>query len=153
MPSVLFVCTANICRSPMAEVLLIDQIKRKGLDPALWQVESAGTWAHDGYPASRNSETVMKERGLDLSSHTSRIITPDMMAQFKLILAMESNHKEALTFEFPALADRFFMLSEMAGENISVEDPIGQDLDAYRKCADEIQNWIEKGWENILRLA
>ncbi len=153
MPSVLMVCTANICRSPMAEVLFADQVKCKGLDMDKWQIASAGTWAQEGYPASRNSETVMKERGLDLSNHSSRIVTVDMMSQFNLILVMESNHKEALVYEFPALAKRFYMLSEMSGEVKSVEDPIGQDLNAYRKCADEIQNLIDKGWENILRLA
>ncbi len=153
MPSVLFVCTGNICRSPMAEVLFADQVKCNGLDLTQWQVASAGTWAQDGYPASRNSETVMKERGLDLSNHSSHIVTPEMMAQFNLILVMESNHKEALAYEFPDLAKRFFMLSEMSGEEKSIEDPIGQDLVAYRKCADEIQNWIEQGWEKILLLA
>jgi protein-tyrosine phosphatase len=153
MPSVLLVCTANICRSPMAEVLLIDYLKRLGLDPAQWRVESAGTWGQDGFPASANSEEAMKERGLDLSHHSSRIITAEMMAQFSLILVMESNHKEALSFEFPALAKRIFMLSEMAGGKKSIEDPMGRDLGEYRKCANEIQNWIEQGWENILRLA
>ena len=43
------------------------------------------------------------------------------------------------------------MLSEMAGEKKTVEDPIGQEISAYRKCADEIQDWIERGWENILQ--
>lgn len=137
----------------MAEVLFIDHLKRKGLDAGQWQVASAGTWADDGFPASRNSAEVMKERGLDLSRHSSQIVTADLMARFNLILVMESNHKEALCFEFPPLADRFFMLSEMAGEKKLIEDPIGRELEAYRKCADEIQYWIEQGWENILRRA
>jgi protein-tyrosine-phosphatase len=153
MHSVLFVCTANVCRSPMAEVLFIDQVKRMEQDPAQWRVESAGTWAQDGNPASRNSAEVMKERGLDLSQHSSRIVTTNLMAQFNLILVMEANHKEALHYEFPALAERIFMLSEMTGKKVSVDDPIGLDMIAYRKCADEIQKWIERGWENILRLA
>ena len=153
MPSVLLVCTANVCRSPMAEALLLGYLNRSGLDPEQWRVESAGTWAQDGNPASRNSAEVMKERGLDLSQHSSKIITANLMAEFNLILVMEANHKEALKFEFPALADRIFMLSEMVGEKLSVEDPIGLDLNAYRKCADEIQNYIELGWGNIQRLA
>lgn len=137
----------------MAEVLLIDHIKRMGLDVSQWQVESAGTWAEEGYPASRNSEVAMNQRGLDLSNHRSRIVTADMLARFNLILVMESNHKEALYLEFPALAERIFMLSEMAGKVKSIDDPIGKDLSEYQKCADEIQNWIELGWDNILRLA
>ena len=153
MPSVLLVCTANVCRSPMAEVLFIGNLERLGLDQAQWRVKSAGTWAQNGNPASRNSAEVMKERGLDLSQHSSQITTVDLMAQFNLILVMEANHKEALQFEFPDLADRVFMLSEMAGEKVPVEDPIGLDLNAYRKCADEIQYWIEMGWGTILLLA
>ena len=85
MPSVLFVCTGNVCRSPMAEVLFIDHLKRSGLDPAQWQVGSAGTWTENGYPASSNSVEVMKERGLDLSQHNSRVVTADLLAQFDLI--------------------------------------------------------------------
>jgi protein-tyrosine-phosphatase len=137
----------------MAEVMFIDHLKRSGLDPAQWQVESAGTRTETGYPASLNSVEVMKERGMDLSRHLSRVVTAELLAQFNLILVMESNHKEALTLEFSSLADRIFMLSEMAGEKKTVEDPIGQEISAYRKCADEILDWIEQGWENIQRLA
>ena len=64
----------NICRSPMAEVLFINDLKRKEQDPAQWKVESAGTWTMDGYPASRNSWVVMNERGLDLS-----VLTPGLL--------------------------------------------------------------------------
>lgn len=153
MPAVLFVCTANICRSPLAEVLFRDQLAQRGLDGAQWRVESAGTWGEDGFPASRNSCKVAQQYGLDLSQHRSRIVDADLLSQFDLILVMESGHKEALTVEFPMLAERIFLLSEMAGQIQNVEDPYGGPLSEYQATAEEMLAWIDQGWERIQRLA
>jgi protein-tyrosine-phosphatase len=76
-----------------------------------------------------------------------------LLGQFNLILTMEDNHKEALVAEFPGLARRIFMLSEMSGRKLSINDPIGGELIDYQQCANEIEAWFESGWQKILQLA
>jgi protein-tyrosine phosphatase len=70
----------------------------------------------------------MKTMGLDTSGHRSRRVTGEMMADFDLILTMEAGHKEALLVEFPELAGRIYMLSEMVGDRRDIADPIGGPL-------------------------
>jgi protein-tyrosine-phosphatase len=153
MPSVLFVCTGNTCRSPMAEVIFHDHLRQQLLTGSDWRVESAGTWAQDGSPAARNAVELMSRRKLDLSQHRSRTVNAEMLAQFQLILVMEANHKEALIIEFPELKNRIYLLSEMVGRMNSVADPVAKDLLAYQTCVNEMEAYIEQGWQRILNLA
>jgi protein-tyrosine-phosphatase len=153
LPSILFVCTGNTCRSPMAEMIFRAHLQQQNLIDPPWRVESAGTWAQDGSPAARFSVELMARRGLDLSQHRSRTVSARMLEQFQLILVMEANHKEALLIEFPGLKNRIFMLSEMVGQKKSVADPVAKDITFYQKCANEMEAYIEQGWQRILDLA
>lgn len=137
----------------MAEVIFRAHLRQHEIIDPAWRVESAGTWALDGSPAARNAVELMNRRGLDLNRHRSRTVSADLLAQFQLILVMEANHKEALVIEFPDLKNRIFMLSEMVGRQISVADPVAKDISAYQTCADEIEAYIEQGWQRILTLA
>jgi protein-tyrosine-phosphatase len=150
MRSVLIICTANQCRSPMAMALLRS---KTGESPGEWKIESAGTWAVEGAPANQKTQQVLAELGLDLRDHKSRMVTGEMLAAFNLILVMEPGHKEALEIEFPAAANRVFLLSEMIGLSFTITDPVGGEIEGYRATAREIDHILTEGLEKINILA
>ena len=136
----------------MAEVLFDNYLKKIRSDWSEWQIESAGTWALDGKPASKNSQLVMARRGLDIRGHRSRTVTAEMITGSDLVLTMESGHKEALQQEFPSAAERIFLLTEMVGDTESVNDPYGGPVKEYEETARLIDEIIEKGIDRILHL-
>ena len=152
MKSVLFVCTANICRSPMAMALFRDMVKDRA-DFQEWRIESAGTWAKEGFKASPFTLAVMSDRGLSLIQHRSRIVSQEMLNSFNLILTMENGQKESLQVEFPQIRQRVYLLSEVAGRSRDTKDPIGLPMDEYQMTADEIEGILRKGLETIVNLA
>ena len=152
MPSILFVCTANICRSPMAAVLF-QRLAQEKLADQPWCIESAGTWTRGGQPASAGAQAAMRSRGLDLSRHRSREVTREMLASFDLVLTMERAHQEAIRAEFPQLAGRVFMLSEAAGSRGDIEDPYGGAQADYDETADLLERLLRSGFERIIQLA
>lgn len=149
MPSVLFVCTGNLHRSPMAEYLFKDKIS----NATDWQIRSAGTYTRDGLPTTPEVLTVLQTYGIDASGHRSLEITRELIESHNLVLCLASNHKEALRAEFPDLADRIYLLSEMAGKQIDVEDPIGGPLVEFEAAAREIDEYLTEGFDRILELA
>jgi protein-tyrosine-phosphatase len=148
MPSVLFVCTANQCRSPTAQALFEHKLEQEGLEQE-WRVASAGTLALPGIQATPHAREVVKEVGLDMEPHRSQPVDEQLLSQFDLILVMEQGHKEALQFEFSTIADRVYMLSELAGPAYSIPDPIGRSIDDYREMRDELGRLIERGFERM----
>lgn len=150
MRSVIFVCTANICRSPMAERLL-----KKLVEPDLqnWRIESAGTWASGGQPASTRAAQILEKRGVSLQDHRSKSVDQELLESFNLILVMEKGHKEALGVEFPDLAGRIYLLSEMAGKEQEIRDPMGGNTPDFEAAADEIETLLQAGLSRIRELA
>jgi len=152
MKKVLFVCTANIARSPMAEALFNQLVEEMGLDDQ-YQASSAGTWAMDGNPAPLDGQRVMQERGLDTSAHRSRVITREMLEGADLILTMEAGHKEALEIEFPEHRGKIFMLSEMVDSKADIDDPYSRGYDEFKQAAQEIEDVLRRGLPRIHQLA
>lgn len=152
MPSILFVCTANICRSPMAEVVFKHKLAERP-DAAQWQVASAGTWGLDGRGAATSALIALHEIGLDAGKHVARTVTLEMLRSSDLILTMENNHKEALQVEFPEIASRVFLMTEMAGFRSDVKDPIAGTQDDFRATLQELDRILTKGMDVILELA
>ncbi|NJN81991.1 MAG: low molecular weight protein arginine phosphatase [Caldilineaceae bacterium] len=152
MPSVLFVCTANQCRSPMAEALFRDYLaSRKQLEG--WTIGSAGTWGVEDVPATRHVQTVMANRGIDVSAHRSRLVDGSFIYDYNLLLTMERGHKEALQIEFPRIASRVFLLSEMIGKLFEISDPIRGPYEEYEATAAELEELIKDGAPRIFELA
>ena len=153
VPSVLFVCTANRIRSPMAEVMFRAKLMAATDDWQKWEVGSAGTWATPGRQTFPEAQEIMVERSLDISNHRSRMVTEELLKRFNLVLTMEPGQKEALQLEFPGHSSKIYTLSEMAGVLSPIEDPVGGGLSAFEKTASEIEYWIDAGMERIKKLA
>ena len=151
MPEILFVCTANRFRSPLSAQYFECLLERND-GPSDLKVSSAGTWTRNGQPATREAAQIARSAGFDLGHHRSREVTSSMLVGSDLILVMESGQKEAISFEFPEVSGRVFILSE-AVENIpfDIPDPYSTDEPSDR-IARELFAMLEKGYEQILLL-
>lgn len=151
MPAVLFVCTANQCRSPLAAAFFQQQLQQAGLKD--WQVESAGTWAQPNKPAPGPLVQAAQAVGIDLRHHRSRPIDQLILLHcFDLILTMEHGQREALCVEYPTLRNRIHLLSAMAGPPYNVSDPIGGGQSQYDQSVREITRLLQVGFTKILTL-
>lgn len=134
--NVLFICTANICRTPMAEYYLKHLVMQENLEDRI-AVSSAGTWAIDGHHAAPNSLAVCREHGLNASPHRSRAVNASIMNNADLVLCMSTQHRADLTGVFPHLAGKIFTLKEYLApqplQSPSIADPYGMAIEAYRE--------------------
>ena len=150
MKTILFVCTGNICRSPMAEALMRDRLARAGLDAEV-QVVSAGVWAESGDRASTGAVVVLRNRGIDMAAHRSKPVTTELLKAADIILVMEEAHRRSIFYLAPEVLSKVFLLAEMAGRHDEVDDPFGGTIEGYTVTADEIAALIDKGLPKILK--
>jgi glycine hydroxymethyltransferase len=142
MKTILFVCTGNVCRSPMAEGLFRHAVKGNGE----YRVLSAGVGAVDGQPPSPHAVRALKELGIDISRQRSRMLTGEVVQQADYIFGMTHGHVDAITLLFPHAAEKTFLLREF-DETLDVfekdiSDPIGGSYEVYLNCRDQIEQGI-----------
>ena len=139
---ILVVCVGNICRSPMAEALLMSALREQGNI----KVESAGLGALVGHPADDYSLELMDEMGEDVSTHRARQIHPDMVREADLVLVMEAGHKRAIDTADPTARGKVHRLGEWQDRDI--DDPYRQPKAAFADALEEIQegvaSWVQK---------
>jgi len=139
---ILFVCTGNTCRSPMAEVMMRRLLEERGVKEI--QVRSAGTGAYDGAPASEGAYLVGLENGIDLSAHRAQRLTRELVSESDLILAMSPSHRDQA--EDLGGGEKVFLLGAYAGrdgEGAAVNDPFGAELEEYRTTYRELESLIQ----------
>lgn len=138
---ILFVCTGNTCRSPMAQVLLRDMLSAK----EDFVVCSAGLFAKEGSPMSEMAQQVLRdEYGLDGSQHRAQQLTEEMALQSDWILAMTEGHKSYIQQVFPLV--RVETLKAFAtGQSGDISDPFLGSFEDYRRCAQEIRACLAQG--------
>lgn len=151
MANILIVCTANICRSPVAAALLGDRLRKRGLED--WTVSSAGTWVMMNRGASRYSIEVARRGGFNINNHRSRMVDEALLSNADLVLTMEIGHAEALRAEFPQQAHKVYMLAEMAGYSYNIVDPYGGPLEDYEDMYSGLTEIIDGGLDRIVTLA
>ncbi|MBX3743983.1 MAG: ribose 5-phosphate isomerase B [Verrucomicrobiae bacterium] len=143
MKTILFVCTGNICRSPMAEGLFRHLTARMG---DKYRTRSAGVGAADGMAPSPHSVQVLKELGIDISGLRSRSLTAEMVREADLIFGMTHGHAHAVALMYPQAVEKTFVLREfddtLDAFEKDIADPIGGSYETYLRCRDEIEQGI-----------
>src|SRR5580765_3723239 len=147
MKTVLFVCTGNVCRSPMAEGIFRRAVQGRGD----YRVFSAGLGAIEGQPPSTYGVQAVKELGIDISGQRSRMLTPELVQQADSIFGMTHSHIDTVMMLYPFAAEKTFLLREF-DETLDqfekdISDPIGGSYEIYLTCRDQ----IEQGIPSLLR--
>jgi len=152
MPAILFVCTANQFRSPIAAASFSQKLTSFSLH-GIWKVSSAGTWAIEGLPANPNAITAALKLGLDITQHQTREVNLEMVSENDLIVVMEKNHKESLELEFPQTIGKIVLLGQIANvPHDEIPDPAKEAFANADLIAAVIDTSIKRTFTKLVQL-
>jgi protein-tyrosine phosphatase len=143
MRQILFVCTANVCRSPMAEAIFNALAEERGL---AWRAESAGVAALVDEDITPNARAALDEVGIYANEHRARQVNEAMLEEADLVLAMGPQHVATLRGRFGDLSERVYALPQYAlgaPPEEGIPDPYGQTMTAFRASVRQLLEYTE----------
>lgn len=141
--NILFVCTGNTCRSPMAEWFFRDLCTKNGAKTKI-NIQSAGTSAAEGYPASEYVLSILRKNGIEAGSHRSQTLTPELLEWSDIAIAMTQSHLGTIIRLSEELRKKpkAKLLSEFSKKTSSISDPFGAGEDIYEECFSEMKKHL-----------
>ena len=145
--SLVFVCTSNTGRSPMAEAYAKKMAGEKGED---WEIHSAGLAAFPGVPVDAEAVETLKKDGIDIQGQGTRPLSKPLVESAALILTLSEQHRDMIRKKMPPLAERVLTLRELAGaDHLTIRDPQGEGQQAYDEVGAEIKKTLEQAWPKL----
>ena len=143
---ILFICSGNTCRSPMAKFIFNAELEKHSINA--YTGDSAGLFCYAGEPISFNASEVLKESGIDSSSHKSKPASSSLLKKAHLLVCMTNSIKNTIQINFPEFTGKLRLMKFFSSDNTAVNsdvcDPFGRDLNIYRNIRDEIADCIKK---------
>lgn len=149
MKKIIFVCTGNTCRSPMAEAMAYNIFCQKSIDI---EVLSRGILVSCPSPASDNTIKLMKKQYPNILEHTAKVFRENEVDNDTLVLTMTIRHKEYLHILYPSISNNIYSLKDFINSAGDIIDPYGGTLEVYNECANEIRYLINELTKKIINM-